>query len=98
MAEDAQDARDELGFAAHGGKVALAKLRIMQALRQRSPQSKFDLRLAGCKNIPGPVFNQALEELMAEGKIVFMGKAPSGGKPKDMYGIANVHPGVANVH
>ena len=97
MTEDAQDAKDELEFAAHGGKVALAKLRIMQALRQRSPQSRFDLRLAGCKNIPGPVFNQALEELVAEGQTVPLGKAPSGGKPKDMYGIAN-HPGVANVH
>ena len=97
MTEDAQDAKDELRFAANGGKVALAKLRIMQALRQRSPQSRFDLRLAGCKNIPGPVFNQALKELVAEGQIVFLGKAPSGGKPKDMYGIAN-HPGVANVH
>jgi hypothetical protein len=98
MTEDAQDPKDELRFAENGGKLALAKLRIMQALRQRSPQSRFDLRLAGCKNIPGPVFNQALEELVAEGKIVPGGKAPSGGKPKDMYGIANVHPGVANVH
>jgi hypothetical protein len=88
---DAQDAKDELRFAENGGKVAIAKARIMSALRHRSPQSQFDLRLAGCKNIPGPDFAQALQELRVEREIVFIGKASSGGKPKNMYGVPNVH-------
>jgi hypothetical protein len=74
-----------------GAKVDVAKSRIMSALRQRSPLSKTELRLAGCKNFPGPVFAQAIQELLAEGEVVSMGKASSGGKPKDMYGVANGH-------
>jgi hypothetical protein len=90
--QDAQDEKDEFEFAANdGGKVAVAKMRIVQALRRRSPQSKFDLRLAGCKNFPGPVIDQALQELQDLGQVEFVGKASSGGRPKDMYRLANEH-------
>ena len=74
-----------------GGRVAVAKFRILSTLQHRSPQSKVNLRLAGCKNTPGPDFTQALDELLAEGKIVSLGRASSGGKPKEMYGVGHVH-------
>ena len=73
------------------GKVPVAKSRIMSALHEQSPQSRTELRLAGCKNMSGPDFAQAVDELLAEGKMVPLGRVLSGGKPKEMYGVGHVH-------
>ena len=86
----AEDAISEVAPVS-SGRVPVAKSRIMSALHQQSPQSRTELRLAGCKNMSGPDFAQALEELLAEGKMVALGRVLSGGKPKEMYGVSHVH-------